>query len=87
MIVCVRVCVCVCGPCVCVCVCLQHYNSVRMADDPGIGPPLPIVIRGDGVIRKAPAASGDGDNTSWGDREVERVMKNTACDDMALVSV
>lgn len=28
----------------------QHYNSVRMAEDVGNGPPEPIVIRTDGVV-------------------------------------
>ncbi|KAK9830321.1 hypothetical protein WJX72_010989 [[Myrmecia] bisecta] len=56
---------------------MEHYNSVRLADDFGRGPPLPLELGG-GPMRPSKPARKVGE---WSAKDEERVMQGTGCYD------
>ena len=54
-----------------------HYNSVRLADDFGDGPPERIPSEQQHSL--AAAAGGGGVNSKWSERDVRRVKEGTGC--------
>lgn len=59
----------------------EHYNSVRLLDDYGRGPPKPITLGGGGVT----AAQHAKERVTWTAADEARVAANTGCDSPALV--
>jgi OTU domain-containing protein 3 len=53
----------------------QHYNSVRLADDYGAGPPLPVVA----APQAGAAAPSGGGASAWGDAEIKELSAGTGC--------
>lgn len=70
----------------------EHYNSVRLKEDPCQGPAMPVVIKTDANVAstsnsaqtKAKDLKKSSNRSTYDDRSVKRVMDGTGCSDAAV---
>ncbi|KAM0923695.1 hypothetical protein ACQ4PT_005373 [Festuca glaucescens] len=70
----------------------EHYNSVRLTEDPCQGPAMPVVIKTDANVAstsnnaqtKAKDLKKSSNRSTYDDRSVKRVMDGTGCSDVAV---